>query len=111
TIHRRYSSGNIIEFMLWDEMAEHFAQADLEKMEQPVIISVSSCRVSKYRGKSLPGLTPSAFCCILIDRERHAIQANMSLKDMDYFNQMLQTGSAYMISNFIVSPPTLINRL
>ncbi|GKC51360.1 nucleic acid-binding, OB-fold protein [Tanacetum coccineum] len=43
-------NGNIIELTLWDEMAEHFAQADIEKMEQPVMISVSSCRVSKYKG-------------------------------------------------------------
>ncbi|GJT86490.1 nucleic acid-binding, OB-fold protein [Tanacetum coccineum] len=45
--------GNIIELTLWDEMAEHFAQADIEKMEQPVMISVSSCRVSKYRDYQL----------------------------------------------------------
>ncbi|GJT39169.1 DNA helicase [Tanacetum coccineum] len=30
-------NGNIIELTLWDEMAEHFRQADLEKMEQPAI--------------------------------------------------------------------------
>ncbi|GJW78667.1 DNA helicase [Tanacetum coccineum] len=41
-------NGNIIEFTLWDEMAKHFEQADLEKMEQLVIIAVSSCLNSKY---------------------------------------------------------------
>nr|GEW80510.1 nucleic acid-binding, OB-fold protein [Tanacetum cinerariifolium] len=43
--------GKIIELTLWDEMAEHFGQADFQKMEQPVIIAVSSCRVSKFRGE------------------------------------------------------------
>ncbi|GKB03353.1 DNA helicase [Tanacetum coccineum] len=58
----------------------------------------------KWIGKSLPDLTPSAFCCILLDRERNAIQANMSLKDLDYFNPKLQIGMAYRISNFICEP-------
>ncbi|GJW08077.1 nucleic acid-binding, OB-fold protein [Tanacetum coccineum] len=46
-------NGNIIELTLWDEMAEHFGQATLEKMDHPVIIAVSSCRVSKYRDYQL----------------------------------------------------------
>nr|GEV06049.1 hypothetical protein [Tanacetum cinerariifolium] len=44
----------------------------------------------KWIGISLPDLTPTTFCCILIDQERHTIQANMSVKDMDYFDQVLQ---------------------
>ncbi|GKA42124.1 nucleic acid-binding, OB-fold protein [Tanacetum coccineum] len=43
----------IIELTLWDEMAEHFGLADFQKMQQPVIIAVSSCRVSKYRDYQL----------------------------------------------------------
>nr|GEW80509.1 nucleic acid-binding, OB-fold protein [Tanacetum cinerariifolium] len=43
----------IIELMLWDETIEHFKQADFQKMEQPVIIAVCSCRVSKYRDYQL----------------------------------------------------------
>ncbi|GJY72845.1 DNA helicase [Tanacetum coccineum] len=42
-------NGNIVELTLWDEMARHFEQADLQNMEQPIIIAVSSCRVNKYR--------------------------------------------------------------
>nr|GEV65137.1 DNA helicase [Tanacetum cinerariifolium] len=42
-------NGNIIELTLWDEMAKHFDHGDIKNMEQPVIIAVSSCRVSKYR--------------------------------------------------------------
>ncbi|GJS68778.1 nucleic acid-binding, OB-fold protein [Tanacetum coccineum] len=46
-------NGNIIELTLWDEMANHFYQADIKNMEQPVIIAVSSCRASKYRDYQL----------------------------------------------------------
>nr|GEV65924.1 hypothetical protein [Tanacetum cinerariifolium] len=53
-------NGNIVELTLWDEMAEHFGQAKLEIMEQPVIIAVSSCRVSKYRYYQLTA-TPATF--------------------------------------------------
>ncbi|GJX46209.1 DNA helicase [Tanacetum coccineum] len=53
-------NGNIIEFTLWDKMAEHFEQADLEKMEQPVIIAVNSCRVSKYKDYQL-AVSPTTY--------------------------------------------------
>nr|GEY51774.1 hypothetical protein [Tanacetum cinerariifolium] len=46
-------NGNIIEFTLWDEMAKHFKQVDLEKMKQPVIITVSACHVSEYKDYQL----------------------------------------------------------
>nr|GEZ20926.1 nucleic acid-binding, OB-fold protein [Tanacetum cinerariifolium] len=38
-----------------DEMAVHFGQANIDNMEQPVIIAVSSCRVSRYRGQKFRG--------------------------------------------------------
>ena len=43
-------SGNVVEFTMWDEMAEKFEDAELETLEQPIIIAVCSCRVSKFRG-------------------------------------------------------------
>ncbi|GJW38829.1 nucleic acid-binding, OB-fold protein [Tanacetum coccineum] len=46
-------NGNIIELMLWDEMAKHFDQVNIKNMEQPVFIAVSSCRVSKYQDYQL----------------------------------------------------------
>ena len=46
-------SGNVVEFTMWNEMADEFEKADLDTMEQPIIIAVSSCRVSKYRGDTL----------------------------------------------------------
>nr|GEW05745.1 DNA helicase [Tanacetum cinerariifolium] len=47
----------------------------------------------KRTAKSLPDLTPTTFCCILIDQE-----------DIDYFDRILQIGFAYRISNFICEP-------
>ncbi|GJU98398.1 DNA helicase [Tanacetum coccineum] len=55
----------------------------------------------KWVAKSPLEMTPYAFCCIILDREGNAIQANMTLKDIDYFNLKLQIGMAYRISNFI----------
>ncbi|GJU69446.1 DNA helicase [Tanacetum coccineum] len=65
----------------------------------------------KWIGKSLTYLTPNAFCCILLDREGNAIQANMSLKDIDYFNPKLQMGSAYRSPTSFANPPNPINKL
>ncbi|GJX24193.1 DNA helicase [Tanacetum coccineum] len=54
----------------------------------------------KWVVKSPPEMTPYAYCCILLDQEGNAIQANMALKDTDYFDAKLQMGMAYRISNF-----------
>ncbi|GJS55386.1 dynamin-related protein 3A-like protein [Tanacetum coccineum] len=35
--------------IIWDEMAESFNKSILDTLEQPVIVAVSSCRVSKYK--------------------------------------------------------------
>nr|GEZ22480.1 hypothetical protein [Tanacetum cinerariifolium] len=37
---------------------------------------------------------------ILLDKEGNAIQANMDLKDTDYFDQLLHLNNAYRISRF-----------
>ncbi|GJY29666.1 DNA helicase [Tanacetum coccineum] len=44
---------------------------------------------------------PTNFCCILLDKQGNAIQANMNLKDTDYFDQLLQLNNAYRISRFL----------
>ncbi|GJU04977.1 putative ribonuclease H-like domain-containing protein [Tanacetum coccineum] len=54
----------------------------------------------KWIAKSPPEMTPYAFCSILIDQEGNAIQANMALKDKNYFDAKLQMHMAYQISNF-----------
>ncbi|GJZ31715.1 hypothetical protein Tco_0576762 [Tanacetum coccineum] len=38
---------------------------------------------------------------MLLDKEGTAIQANMNLKDTDYFNEVLQPNNAYRISRFV----------
>ncbi|GKD62716.1 nucleic acid-binding, OB-fold protein [Tanacetum coccineum] len=43
---------------------------------------------------------PTNFCCILLDKQGNAIQANMDLKDTNYFDQLLQLNNAYRISRF-----------
>ncbi|GJX79269.1 nucleic acid-binding, OB-fold protein [Tanacetum coccineum] len=47
---------------------------------------------------------PLDYCCILIDREGNAIQANMGKADIAYFSSLLQDGSAYRISKFTCVP-------
>ncbi|GJW88503.1 nucleic acid-binding, OB-fold protein [Tanacetum coccineum] len=44
---------------------------------------------------------PSDYCCMLIDREGNAIQANMNAADISYFSPLLQDGATYRISNFL----------
>ncbi|PWA62212.1 hypothetical protein CTI12_AA191960 [Artemisia annua] len=37
-----------IEFTLWDGLADKFEKEEIEQLERPIIIVVSSCRVSKF---------------------------------------------------------------
>ncbi|GKC54819.1 nucleic acid-binding, OB-fold protein [Tanacetum coccineum] len=41
--------GNVVEFTMWDDLAKLFNKEEIEKLPRPIIIVVSSCRVSKYR--------------------------------------------------------------
>ncbi|GJW13768.1 nucleic acid-binding, OB-fold protein [Tanacetum coccineum] len=45
--------------------------------------------------------TPLDYCCIMIDREGNAIQANMGKSDISHFSSLLLDGAAYKISNFM----------
>nr|GEU56665.1 DNA helicase [Tanacetum cinerariifolium] len=54
----------------------------------------------KWVSKTIPDMKPIGFCCILIDRENNAVQANMDLNNIDYFNPLLKPNTAYRISNF-----------
>ena len=38
---------------MWDQMAEDFEKRRPEALEQPVIVAVSSCRVTRFRGISM----------------------------------------------------------
>ncbi|GKD03068.1 nucleic acid-binding, OB-fold protein, partial [Tanacetum coccineum] len=45
--------GNIVEFTMWDELAAHFDKKEIEKLTPPIIIAVSSCRVTRYKDVQL----------------------------------------------------------
>ncbi|GJW45431.1 hypothetical protein Tco_0074230, partial [Tanacetum coccineum] len=66
---------------------------------QNYILEARVCR--KWISKSVPEMKEIAFCCILIDKENKAIQANMDINNMDYFDPLLRLQSAYRISHFI----------
>ncbi|GJZ34010.1 DNA helicase [Tanacetum coccineum] len=55
----------------------------------------------KWTSKSVPDMKEIAFCCILIDRENNAVQANMDVRKTEYFNSKLKLNTVYRISNFI----------
>ncbi|PWA43981.1 nucleic acid-binding, OB-fold protein [Artemisia annua] len=44
---------NVIELTLWDELADKFEKNEIETLEKPIIIAVSSCRVSKFQNRDL----------------------------------------------------------
>ncbi|GJY27378.1 retrovirus-related pol polyprotein from transposon TNT 1-94 [Tanacetum coccineum] len=55
----------------------------------------------KWISKSIPDMRELAFCCILIDKDGDAIQANMDINNIEHFNPRLKLGAAYRISRFI----------
>ncbi|GJX23884.1 DNA helicase [Tanacetum coccineum] len=44
---------------------------------------------------------PIKFCCMLIDKQGTAIQANMDAQDTEHFDRVLELGSAYRITDYI----------
>nr|GEW96301.1 DNA helicase [Tanacetum cinerariifolium] len=42
--------GNVVELTMWDDLAKQFKKDEIEQLPRPIIIAVSSCRVTKYRG-------------------------------------------------------------
>ncbi|GJX82004.1 DNA helicase, partial [Tanacetum coccineum] len=48
------NSGNIIEFTMWDELVKQFNKAEIEKITPPIIISVSSYRVTNTKLTATP---------------------------------------------------------
>ncbi|GKA50927.1 DNA helicase [Tanacetum coccineum] len=51
----------------------------------------------RWVAQNAPKLTPIGCCCILLDRQGNAIQANINVSDIEYFSQILEIGSTYMI--------------
>ncbi|GKD98510.1 nucleic acid-binding, OB-fold protein [Tanacetum coccineum] len=54
----------------------------------------------KWVSKHVLTRQATKFCCMLIDKQGTAIQANMDAKDIKYFDQLLELGSAYRITGF-----------
>ncbi|GJZ69274.1 DNA helicase [Tanacetum coccineum] len=61
----------------------------------------------KWIAKNVTTKEPSHCCCILLDKQGNATQANMDLKDTEYFNELLQLNNAYRISRADVKGVTL----
>nr|GEU90924.1 hypothetical protein [Tanacetum cinerariifolium] len=57
----------------------------------------------KWINRKPPNPTRTDYCCILVDREGNAIQANMGSHEIPCFSSLLQEGAAYRISNFITT--------
>ena len=84
------TSGNSIELTLWDDLAEKFKKDQIDKLEKPVIIAVSSCRVSKYYNKLQLSSTPATYYYInpnIPQLERY--RAEYSLDPKIYYIQFL----------------------
>ncbi|GJT11589.1 DNA helicase [Tanacetum coccineum] len=58
----------------------------------------------KWLAKNVVTQVASNFCVILLDKQGNAIQANMDVKDTDYFSDLLQLNDAYRISRFRCIP-------
>ncbi|PWA92201.1 nucleic acid-binding, OB-fold protein [Artemisia annua] len=52
---------NSLELTLWGNLAESFNKEAIDAMEKPVIIAVSSCRVSRFRNNLQLSATPATY--------------------------------------------------
>nr|GEV41507.1 helitron helicase-like domain-containing protein [Tanacetum cinerariifolium] len=58
----------------------------------------------KWVAKNVATQVASNFCAILLEKQGNAMQANMDLKDTDYFSELLQLNDAYRFSRFRCTP-------
>ncbi|GJU82777.1 DNA helicase [Tanacetum coccineum] len=72
--------------------------ADLKSTDSNKIIEVFIYH--KWVSKHNQTQQPTKFCCMLLERQGTAIQANMDVADTQYFDQLLQLGATYRISGF-----------
>ncbi|PWA93994.1 helitron helicase-like domain-containing protein [Artemisia annua] len=54
-------NGNSIELTLWDDLAETLKKDEIDRLERPIIIAVTSCKVSKYYNKLQLSSTPATY--------------------------------------------------
>ncbi|GJW01098.1 nucleic acid-binding, OB-fold protein [Tanacetum coccineum] len=81
--------GNILEFTMWDDVAKQFNKQEIQKLTPPIIIAVSSCRVTKYRDVQLTA-TPATYYYIN-PRTPEAEYAYTAFKEKYSFTPPLQT--------------------
>ncbi|GJZ55816.1 DNA helicase [Tanacetum coccineum] len=58
----------------------------------------------KWTSRNTKTRIATKFWCILMDKQGTPIQANMSLRDAEYFDQLLQLQKAYQFSGFSCEP-------
>ncbi|GJZ00071.1 nucleic acid-binding, OB-fold protein [Tanacetum coccineum] len=58
---------------MWDDLAKQFKKDEIEQLPRPIIIAVSSCRVSKYRDVQLD--TTSATFYYINPQTKEAVNA------------------------------------
>ncbi|GJT48529.1 DNA helicase [Tanacetum coccineum] len=73
---------------MWDDLAKQFKKDEIEQLPRPIIIVVSSCRVSKYRDVQLE-TTPATFYYIN-PQTKEAADAYTMFKEKYEFNPPLQ---------------------
>ncbi|PWA39950.1 hypothetical protein CTI12_AA568330 [Artemisia annua] len=71
---------------------------DLNPADNSKFIQVRVYR--KWTTTKMPGFTPIAFSCMLLDKKGSAIQANADLKEKDRFDRDLQINCVYKIQGF-----------
>ncbi|PWA80119.1 nucleic acid-binding, OB-fold protein [Artemisia annua] len=54
-------NGNSIELTLWGQLAETFNKEGIDALEKPIIIAVSSCKVSRYHNNLQLSATPATY--------------------------------------------------
>ncbi|PWA60434.1 nucleic acid-binding, OB-fold protein [Artemisia annua] len=52
---------NSLEVTLWGDLAEHFPKEGIDALEKPIIIAVTSCRVSRYYNSLQLSATPATY--------------------------------------------------
>nr|GEZ79714.1 hypothetical protein [Tanacetum cinerariifolium] len=72
--------------------------ADLKPMDTNKTIEAVVYR--KWTSKHVQTQQPMKYCCILLDKQGTPIQANIDVKDIAYFDRLLQLHKAYRISRF-----------
>ncbi|PWA37121.1 nucleic acid-binding, OB-fold protein [Artemisia annua] len=54
-------NGNSVELTLWDDLGETFPKEKIDALEKPVIIAVSSCKVTRFRNNLQLASTPATY--------------------------------------------------